>query len=169
MPNARVLWDDSVQAFRVSTPYNPQFVELLKQLIPAGSRAWDPSSKIWTIEEKFGLPVKDLCDKVWGTGSTQFMDRGAMAAAQAKQQAAYAQYAQYPYTAPPPRPPVRGDSIDIVLLSFIKLLPYEAARSAYRKAATELHPDKQGGKAELMTALNATWARIEAEFYKKGA
>ena len=48
----------------------------------------------------------------------------------------------------------------------MKLLPFDAAQSAYRKAALLLHPNK-GGDKEKMTRVNALWSRIENELYRK--
>src|SRR5437867_1043938 len=45
-------------------------------------------------------------------------------------------------------------SLDDVLVEFMKLLPFDAAQSAYRKAALLLHPNK-GGDKEKMTRVNA--------------
>lgn len=182
MANCKILWDNSVQAFRVSTPYNPNFVELLKQIIPIADRVWDPQTKIWTLHEKYGVPIFELCKKIYGAASVQYMDRAAIAAAEAAANAKFNQYQaaqqaqagawtnQY-QAPPPPRLPVRGDSLDVVLLNFVKLLPYDAAQAAYRKAAMALHPDKpeNSGNSDRMSALNACWARIEAELYRKGS
>jgi hypothetical protein len=177
MPQARVLWDESVGAYRVSTPYSASFVDLLKQLIPIADRVWDPQAKLWTVAERFALPIKNLCEQVWGTPNVQFMDRNAWLAAQAKQAQAYAAYQAsqsssaanaYIPPPPPPRTPVRGEPIDIVMLNFVKLLPYDAAQAAYRKAAVAFHPDHNGGDGSKMSALNATWQRIEAEHFGKG-
>jgi hypothetical protein len=169
--SVKILWDPSVAAYRVSTPYNPQFVELLKQLIPVADRIWDTQQKIWTIAEGFYQPVKDLCSKIWGQGSTTSVSRteheafeAQQAAAQAQAQAQAAQGAYQRYV-PPTR--TKGEPLDIVLLQFAKVLPYEAARAAYRNAAMQLHPDKNGGDSTKMTALNVCWQRIEAEYYGK--
>lgn len=53
--------------------------------------------------------------------------------------------------------------LDFVFLSFARLLPYRAAKMAFRYAAKELHPDL-GGNAESMARLNQLWERLEA-FY----
>lgn len=49
------------------------------------------------------------------------------------------------------------------LLEFAKLLPYRAARAAYREAARILHPDC-GESNSKMQELNAAWARAR-DFY----
>ena len=171
--SCKILWDDSVQAYRVATPYNPSFVELLKQLIPIPDRVWDPQTKIWTVSEQYSLPIKELVVKIYGSGNVTFVSKqqaAQVAAQRAAAAAAYQAQAQQQQTqayqyVPPKTPQVRGEPLDLVMLVFLKTLPYEAAKAAYRRAALELHPDKNGGDATRMTALNASWARIEKEFY----
>ena len=167
--NIKILWDDSIAAYRVSTPFSPQFVELLKQLIPAGARAWDIQTKVWTVEEKYGVPIFDLCARIWSPQNILFVDAVAQAAAKAAtafhaQQNTQAQPSNYQYV--PPKI-TKGDPLDLVMLNFFKTLPYDAAKAAYRNAALLLHPDRQGGSADKMTVLNMTWTRIEQEYYGK--
>jgi hypothetical protein len=45
------------------------------------------------------------------------------------------------------------------LADFARLLPYRAARAAYREAARMLHPD-HGGSNLKMQELNAAWERL---------
>ena len=65
----KIWWDTTVDAYRVVTPYRPQFVDLLKQLIPSSDRGWDGTSKTWTITEKFLPAVKDLAERIFGIRS----------------------------------------------------------------------------------------------------
>lgn len=143
--SVKIWWDNAIGAYKMVTPYNATFVDLLKQLAPGSDRVWDPSSKVWTISEKIVHLVKDLAEKSFKCQAT-FISR---------QQAQSA-------SAPPKT--VTLASIDSLMLEFFKLLPYNAARKAYQVAAMELHPDR-GGSLENMTKLNATWSRIEKEHY----
>lgn len=142
----RIWWDESVQAYRVVTPYRPQFVDALKQLLPASDRSWDNQTKTWTITERFLGPVQNLAEKAFGAKATVIT----------KDQA---QKASMP-------PTVRSSTVDTVIVEFFKLLPYEALQKAYRQAAMTLHPDR-GGNMESMSKLNASWQRLEKEFFNK--
>jgi len=59
------------------------------------------------------------------------------------------------------------NSIEQLLVEFFGLVPRDAMRSAYCRAALALHPDR-GGNTEAMQRLNSLWQRIEREFYGAG-
>lgn len=145
--NSRLWWDASVNAYRMTVPYNATFNELFKNLIPHSDRNWNKDSKVWTITEQYFAATKALIEKTFGPPIV--IDR----AAQEK--------ASQP-------PPVKTAPIDNVILQFAKLLPYDAMQKAYRAASMVLHPDRPGGDMDKMSSLNACWTRIEQEFFKKG-
>lgn len=143
--NARIWWDPAVAAYRMLVPYNPQFNELFKSLMPHSDRAWDPNSKIWTWPEKYLDPVTKLITTTFGTPLVITRGQTEKASSTA---------------------PVKAASIEAVMANFFKLIPYEAAQTAYKRAAMMLHPDR-GGDMEKMSELNALWQKLEAEFFKK--
>jgi hypothetical protein len=151
--SVKIWWDTSVQAYRLVTPYNANFVELLKQLIPASDRLWDPQSKTWTVTERILAPTRQLVERIFKSPAA-FISREQAERAAASQPSAAA-------------PIGKLSARDEVLLAFVRLLPYDAARRAYREAAQALHPD-HGGSMESMTQLNMLWTRLENEFYQKG-
>jgi len=57
------------------------------------------------------------------------------------------------------------NSLEGAIIEFFRLLPFEAAKAAYRLAIKELHPDK-GGDPVKAARLNAAWQRIESEIFK---
>lgn len=143
----RIWWDDSIQAYRISVPYDAKFIDFLKVAIPVAHRAFDPSTKIWTFAEQYFDPVKNTAEKVWGK-----QDVTTVSKAQTQQA-----------TAPPS---VQKASMDEIFVQWCKLLTPDAFMAAYRKAATELHPDK-GGDMEKMARLNVLWERIKKEHLKQ--
>ena len=145
----KIWWDTSVDAYRVVTPYRPQFVELLKQLLPASDRAWDAASKTWTITEKFLPSVKDLAERIFGGTATIISRQQAQAAQQ-----------------PPPQRGGAATPIGKLLEEWFQLLPYESARKAYRDGALALHPDR-GGSMETMSRFNSLWQQIEKLHFLK--
>lgn len=52
-------------ALQIVTPYNPQFVALIKSL-PASSRRFDPVSKTWLVDTQYGGQVREWIQKVYG-------------------------------------------------------------------------------------------------------
>lgn len=145
--SVRIWYDPQADAYRVVTPFNQAFVDAIKKLVPISDRAWDASSKTWTITERFMGPVCSLAEKAFKCKATVVTK-------------AQAQAASMP-------PVVRQAPLDSVILDFFKLLPFEAAQGAYRKAALTLHPDR-GGSMESMSRLNAAWQRLETELYGRG-
>jgi hypothetical protein len=145
----KIWWDTTVDAYRVVTPYRPQFVELLKQLLPASDRAWDAASKTWTITEKFLPSVKDLTERIFGGTATIVSRQQAQAAQQ-----------------PPPQRGGAATPVGKLIEEWFQLLPYSAAQKAYRYGAMELHPDR-GGSMETMSKFNALWQQIEKLHFLK--
>lgn len=144
--SVRIWWDDSVSAYRVVAPFNRAFIDTLKLLIPASDRVYDPSSKAWTITERFLKPLQDLVEKAYGVKATVVT----------KDQA---QSAKMP-------PTVAKSPVEAAIIEFFKLLPREAAEIAYKKGCFTLHPDR-GGDMEKMSKFNAAWQRVVKEFYDK--
>jgi len=143
----RIWWDVAVAAYRISVPYHEGFIEVLKATVPAGKRAFDPSTKIWTFEEMFLPIILTAAKAVWGDGELNVVTRDQTAT-------------NLPATA-------SSSPLAAVAEQFVRALPYEAAKKAYQLAALTLHPDKPTGNAEKMSALNVAWSRIEKELYGK--
>lgn len=149
--NIRIWWDTSVSAYRMTSPYNATLVDALKQFIPVSDRSYDPATKVWTFVERQLTPLQVLLSKL--------QMQPVVITRQQAEQAAQAQSQSNTGTSA-----ARVKPLDTVIIEFVKLLPYDAARSAYRKAAMELHPDK-GGDATRSAALNDSWSRIAKEVY----
>lgn len=148
--NIRIWWDASVSAYRMTSPYNKDLVEALKSFIPVSDRSYDPMTKVWTFVEKV-LPNLQMLFTHLQLQAT------IITKAQTDQ---FAQQQQSTSAAP-----ARNRPLDTVIIEFVKLLPYDAAKKAYRAAAMELHPDKQSGDSSKMTTLNSDWDRIAKEVY----
>jgi hypothetical protein len=151
--NIRIWWDASVSAYRMTSPYNASLVDALKQFIPVSDRSYDPATKVWTFVERQLAPLQGLLKQL----NMQPVIITRAQAEQAAQQAASSAGSQSTAAQ-------RVKPLDTVIIEFVRLLPYDAMRSAYRKAAMELHPDK-GGSAERSAQLNDNWSRIAKEVY----
>jgi hypothetical protein len=141
-------WDEDVQAYRMVSPYRRDFLDLMKQLVPASDRAWTADSHTWTVTERFLEPVKQLAEKIFQCKATVVT----------KDQTKKA-------TTPPA---LAKATIDVTIVKFFKLLPYEAAQKAYREAAMRLHPDRNPNSTmDAMTDLNACWQKLEKELFNR--
>src|SRR5271166_3014463 len=150
-PTIRIWWDTTVLAYRVTSPYNKELVDFLGKSIPVSDRSFDTQTKIWTVVEKQLPPL--LAFLTLMQMKPVVVTRQQVEATAAQSQTSGAQAAQ------------RGRPLDTVILEFVRLLPYDAARKAYRAAALDLHPDKNNGDGSRMTTLNADWDRIAKEVY----
>lgn len=140
----RIWWDESVQGYHVSTPYSKEFVEFIKLGVPASDRGFDPTTKIWTVTEKYFDLIYSTATKVWkNPGDVAVVTKAQSQAASAP-------------------PAVSRASLDSVMLDFVKMLPERALLQAFRFAAAELHPDK-GGDMDKMMRLNTLWDRIKTD------
>jgi hypothetical protein len=143
-----IQWDADVDAYIVSTPFSKQFVDFLKLAIPVSDRAWDNDKKVWYIKEAFCPVIRSVAEKVWTASEILFVSKDDVATQQAKKTSVAA---------------VAKAPIEQVLADFVKMLPKTALKTAFRLAAQELHPDKQGGDGQKMASLNALWTRIESD------
>lgn len=145
----KIWWDTTISAYHISVPYNDQFRETLKRLIPASHRDFDEDAKIWIVAEEFLKPIVSLANAVWPqAGSVSVVDR-AMAEATSSSTSSTA---------------VSG-GLPSMCEQFMALLDPGEAQELYRKASLRLHPDR-GGDMEKMTQLNTLWGRIKKEIYK---
>lgn len=156
----RIWYDVGAQAYVVSSSFNEKLVDALKTIIPSGDRNWDPSTKFWYVKEQYGEAIRSIATSAFGIHAVSFTSK------QVAEQAASQTY-QRPGTssAGTSLNPSAGTTED-ALVAFFALLSYDAAKQAYRRAATDLHPDK-GGDATKMSKLNDLWARIEKEYFKR--
>ena len=166
--NCRIWWDDTVQGYRVVTPYRPNFVDLLKQLAPGPERVWDgpPTNptgpRNWIISERIFQPTKDLVEKIFG-GPVIVVTKQQWQA----QQAASQTQANTGYSRPGAASANgNGNSLAGLMYEWFQLLPYDSAKKAYRDAALQMHPDR-GGNPEVMSKFNSLWTQIEKLHYQK--
>jgi len=146
--NVRVWWDASVSAYRMSSPFNRELVDAIKAFIPVSDRSYDPTSKIWTFVERQLTPLQQLLTKL-----------NCNVVVVTRQQAEQASQSS-------PNNAVRGKSIEVIALEFMRVAGADAMLKAYRAAAMTLHPDR-GGSMDKMSALNAAWDRLQKEVYEQ--
>jgi len=153
----RIWWDTKCGSYVVSSVYSEKLVDGLKRIIPAADRDYDKLTKFWYLKEQYGEAVKLVAETMFGVGTVSFVSKTAAEQAEASQRA----------NVPPPVVGYSLTPVDRAILTFFRLLPYESARDAYRRAAGSFHPDRQNGDADKMVQLNQSWSQIEREVYNK--
>ena len=147
-----IYWDVKVQAYQLQMKSDfgkiEKTVQFLKQAIPHSDRNWNPDTKTWTFTEKYLDGVQKFCVLIFGQQEVATLTRDKV---EGQTRSVSVQ---------------STNTLDLAILTFMKLLPYEAAQRAYKMAAMTLHPDR-GGDMELMTKLNQAWSKIEKEVYKQ--
>ena len=152
MAKCMIYWDVKVQAYQLQMKGDFSKIEksvaFLKQHIPHSDRSWDPTSRTWTFTEKYLDGVQKFCTILFGQQEVACLTKDKVEG-QSKNISVNS-----------------TNTLDSALLTFMKLLPFEAAQAAYRKASMTLHPDR-GGDMESMTKLNQAWSKIEKEVYRQ--
>lgn len=152
MAKCRVWWDAGVLAYRAQFPYKPQIVDFLKKQIPHSDRSWDETSKTWTFTENYLDDTVKFMRLIFGDQEVACVTRQQFEASQQ----------------PRSNISVRSlDAKDALLARFMKSIPYESAKAAYRHAAMFLHPDRNKDPEAMskMSEVNALWSKIEKEVY----
>jgi hypothetical protein len=147
---ARIWWDVNAQAYVISMAFNEKAVEALKGLIPSGDRNWDPSTKMWYVKEPYGEALRSLFGSAFGIHAVSFTSKTvAEQSQQASSTRASSQGAMLN---------TAGGTTEDAMVAFFMLLSYDAAKAAYRRAAMDVHPDKQSGDGTKMSKLNDLWS-----------
>lgn len=142
-----INFDLSLNAYKLTMPFNQGLIDVIKGAIPAGSREYDPITKAWIFKEEYWAPLEAIFKKI----NARFTMR-TKAEAMASNPTSGAKRSVSPVT--------KLTSLEVALLRFAQALPQESLKKAYRDAATSLHPDK-GGDQSKMIELNAAWDEVQ--------
>jgi hypothetical protein len=114
---------------------------------------------MWYVKEPYGEALRSLFTSGFGIHAVSFTSKQVAEQAQANTQQRASSHGAMLNTS--------GGTTEDAVLAFFALIPYDAAKTAYRRAAQDVHPDKQGGDATKMAKLNDLWARLEKEYFKR--
>lgn len=150
----RIWWDTQISAYRLMSSYNAALVDVLTKNIPVSDRSYDKATKIWTFVERQLAPLQALLKMLQITPKIT-----TRAEAEQHQQASQARAAGG-------NPLSTSSPIDLAIIEFVKLMPFDAMLKGYRQAQMQMHPDK-GGDPDIASRLNAAWNRVKKEHYKQ--
>jgi hypothetical protein len=147
-PLVRIWWDIDVQGYKIMSPYIEPLVKFLKANIPVSDIQLDDRTNTWTFHERQLPVIQAYLDflKIKPNLTTR-----QQAEANARRAGANSSSSK--------------SAIDLAILEFYKLIPFNAALRAYREAQMSVHPDK-GGDPDVAARLNAAWDRMKREVYK---
>lgn len=135
---AKAVYDETLDSWRIITPFNKAWIEELKYNIPASARSWDASNKAWLVVDEFLDVIDMLCQKHFKINLKKVKPESTVAPQQL-------QHAPLKYQ------------------QFLALLPSEAIKTAFRTGMLIHHPDK-GGDSQKAQELMAIYAELKTEF-----
>lgn len=135
LPQIEIV-DDDIAITR--TPFDPDWVEKLKGVVPANARDYDPASKEWTI---YGRHHIDSVIALTKRHFPQVKVVDSRRASSTERRLATLDH-------------------DFAQLHLLPTAKPKIVRLVYRELAKESHPDR-GGTHEAMLALNASYERLQ--------
>jgi hypothetical protein len=125
-------------------------VNIIKVMIPASDRSYNPITKKWTIDEKhWDILSKVLCEIFIIYRTTKTVAPKAYS------------YEEFYYNHNAASVVETKESISAKLETLLSVnittTPFDELKRAYRRKALELHPDRNNGDGSKMSELNAAW------------
>lgn len=140
------------------------FVALLKTLIPASDRVWDPTTKCWLVSQHSFELAQNLLTSSLLIDSQHVTDISAVTNLnQAQPKATTFTPNDFFYNTTPVKTAESKDSLQQKLAALLQipssiLTDPIAAKRAYRTIALKLHPDRNNGDGSKMSELNFLWS-----------
>ena len=135
-PVARWRWSGEVT---LTFPYNKALVDRLKAEIPGYARAYDPTTKAWTVAPAYAAVAISLLRATFPDAVIENSGRR-----------------------PEPQP-IRPSDRSYAALHLLPSAPDELVDAAFRVLARQSHPDVAGGDGERMRELNDAFAELKAK------
>lgn len=168
-----IMWDEASQSYKCifainfNNPRHKDFLNIIKMMIPANERIYDPVIKNqvavehpWFIHEKWYDIVLGLAQGAFGEVFTFKKPEGfEFSTAQYNPAEDYNVFKTILAEAGIISANGNGDAQ-------LKSAPLSDVTKLYRKAAMMLHPDRNPNNATKMSQLNEVWARLKGTYFK---
>src|SRR5208283_2088034 len=74
--SVQIYWDCKTQLYRIHAPYEKNFVDKFKALIPYQDRGWDATTRTWAFTEPWLTQVELLIQQIWSHFEEILTSRG---------------------------------------------------------------------------------------------
>jgi hypothetical protein len=152
--NVSIVWDMTINAYKLSSSFNDELRQFLSKQIPVSDRYWKADTREWIYVERQHKPILAFL-ALMGMSPT-VVDRKTV-----EDQVKNSQQANQRKSGS------NGASGSGFAVEFIRLIPFDIMQKAFRQTAMQLHPDKNGGDGSKMSELNSAWDKIQKEIYGK--
>ena len=139
------------------------FKELLKALIPASNRVYNPQTKLWTIDSTGFASLKKIMD----TLHIYYYKVDSFSSKESKNSKVYDSSDFFHNPAPALAVETKESLAErltkiLDLAIEIKHISPDELKKFYRRKALEYHPDRNGGDGSKMSELNSIWSAYNA-------
>lgn len=151
--HVQIFWDIDTSLYRVRTPYDKNFVDEFKGMIPWQERGWDGATRTWGFTEAWLVQVDQLVEK-------HFPHCTITTTTKAEAEAEYAKFNSQV------NPAESLTKLEKAAISFALNLDTKALSAAHRLRISVLHPDK-GGDPALASEFNAAFQALYTHYKEK--
>lgn len=131
------------------------FIDVIKRLIPASDRSYNPITKVWTIA---ALKYEQILEPIINKGNFSLSKT-------VKKEMPKAEdffYNTGVTTSTESKESLAGKLINLLDCKVEDLAEPDKLKKLYRKKAFEFHPDKNNGDGSRMSELNSIWSAYNA-------
>lgn len=155
-----IIWDEHKKAYKFTFPYNKQFIDIFKKLVPSSNREWRPGEKCWYFTEDWLPKIKILVKGAWPYDEAFIFEKSKVE----EYESAYSGTNANAASVDTQSYISNFAALVGIQTSEVNTGEYNNLLKFYRKAALKYHPDRNGGDSSKMSELNMIWNYLK-EYY----